>query len=78
MAATTNATLATNDTRNTTEVDISATLRSILRTNNINYQNANIMIDGNPIAADDLDKTLEQLDATDNPTVAVTVKIQNA
>ena len=70
--------IATTDNRTSADVNTSQTLRDILKANSINYQQANIMLDGATLSSADLDKTLDDLGADNNSTCAVTIKIQNA
>lgn len=73
-----NVTLATPDCRSTVRTDDNISIEDLLSQQNVNYSAASVMIDGTPLPANQLKKTLKELDAGSNCTISVCVKLQNA
>jgi hypothetical protein len=73
-------TIAAPDERKTHLADKSETIKSILDTNQVNHMKATLMLDGVILRAEDINKSLEQMNVPDSTdtTLSVTIKMDNA
>lgn len=73
-----NVTIGTNTSRKKVIVDPETTLREILTENGVNTGVGTIHIDGVPVTASDLGKTLSEIGVTDNAFIISVAKADNA
>lgn len=73
-----NVTIGTNTSRKKVLVDPNTTLRDVLTENEVNTGVGTIHIDGVPVTASDLGKTLEEIGVTDNAYIISVAKADNA
>lgn len=73
-----NVTIGTNTSRKKVIVDPDTTLRDILSENGVNTGVGTIHIDGVPVTASDLGKTLNEIGVTDNAFIISVAKADNA
>jgi hypothetical protein len=71
-------TIGTNTSRKRVVVDPNTTLREILQANEVNTGVGTITMDGIPLSASDLGKTLTELNVTENAFIISVAKADNA
>ena len=74
----TKVTLAAPDSRKTVIISDETTVKEILDSNSINYSRASVILDGTILTPDNLRKSLTDLGATGDCTIAICVKMDNA
>lgn len=70
--------ISTNTDRNTVIVPGETTIRTILADNKVQVGIGTVSLDGIPLHADDLDKTLEEMEVLDSCFLTSVVKSDNA
>ena len=73
-----NVTIGTNTSRKKVIVAPNMTLRAVLEQNNVNTNVGTVCINGEPQVASNLDKTLEELNVTNNAFIISVAKADNA
>lgn len=73
-----NVTIGTNTSRKKVIIDQNTKLSDVLSENRVNTSVGTIHIDGTPIAKSDYDKTLSELNVTDNAYIISVAKADNA
>lgn len=70
--------LAAPDNRRTVNEDDALSPKEIMEKHGVNYSRGTVMLDGSILNPEQLRKSLEELGATGDCTLSVTVKLDNA
>ena len=70
--------LGTNTSRQTVNVNPNSLIREVLEAYNVNYANTTLHLDGIPLTAMELNRSVNDLGVTDNSYLIAVIKCENA